>query len=100
MLISDPPTDWETAADAISGVRNQGYASPNMIGYFPRVYQRDDDGGVARAAGAAIAGLISKNDRAHGPWQCPDPQSMNLSRRFVAAAETSDDDARLLARED
>jgi phage tail sheath protein FI len=99
MLISDPSADWETAADAISGVRNQGYASPNMISYFPRVYQRDDEGGVARVAGAAIAGLISRNDRAYGPWRYPEQQSMNLNRRFVAAAETSDDDAHLLARE-
>jgi hypothetical protein len=99
ILIHDPVTGWVTPADAIKGVRSKGYASPNMLGYFPRVYQRDDEDGVARAAGAALAGLICKLDRVHGPWQDLDQQGMNLSRRFVAAANVSDNDAQLLARE-
>jgi phage tail sheath protein FI len=98
MLISDPPAEWATTEDAIKGVRTQGYASPSMIGYFPRVYQRAEVGRVARVAGAAIAGLICRNDRTNGPWQYPDQHGMQLSRRFVAATDTDDDQAQLLAR--
>lgn len=99
MLIVDPAADWLTPADAISGVRNQGYASPNLIGYFPRVYRRDEDDGEARVAGGALAGLLCKLDRRHGPWQDLDQQGMGLGRQFAAAIDIADDDARLLARE-
>lgn len=98
MLISDPPAEWQTPADAILGVRSQGYTSPNMIGYFPRVYQRDDEDGIARVAGAALAGLLCKLDQSHGPWQDLDRQGLGLSRRFVAAVDVTESDARLLAR--
>jgi hypothetical protein len=98
MLIYDPPTQWLTPTDAIAGVRNQGYASPNMIGYFPRVYQREDGDGIARVAGAALAGLMCKLDRLHGPWQELDQRGMGLSRRFVAAVDVTESDAQLLAR--
>jgi hypothetical protein len=98
MLIVDPPTDWRTPADAISGARKQGYASPNMIGYFPRVYQREDEDGVARVAGPALAGLLCKLDRLHGPWQELDQRGMDLSRRFVAAVDVSESDVPMLAR--
>ena len=99
MLISDPPAAWLSAADAIKGIREQGYASPNMIGYFPRVYQRDDEDGLARVAGAALAGLLSKLDRRHGPWQSLEQPGLNLQRRLIATADLSDDDAQALARE-
>lgn len=98
MLISDPPTDWLTAEDAIKGVRDLGYGSSNMVGYFPRVYQRDDQDGVARVAGAALAGLLCKLDRKHGPWLGLDQHGLDLNRRFRATVDVTESDAHLLAR--
>ncbi len=98
MLINDPAIEWQTAADAVKGVRDQGYASPNIISYFPRVYQRDDDDGLARVAGAALAGLICKSDRTHGPWCGLSQDSASLSRRLVATCDITDEEALRLTR--
>jgi len=98
MLIVDPAVDWASAADAIRGVRELGYASPNMVGYFPRVHRRDDDDNVARVAGGALAGLLCKLDRSKGPWQDLDQQGMGFSRKLVVAADIDETDARSLAR--
>mgnify|MGYP006173360485 CR=1 FL=1 len=44
MLIMDPPAAWQAAADAIAGIRNAGYASPNMLTYFPRLATGGSEG--------------------------------------------------------
>ena len=94
MLLIDPARDWVTAADAIKAVRRSGYASPNMIAYFPRVYLRVNDGAAAHVAGGALAGLFCKLDRTHGPWTDPDQSCMSCG-----AVDITDEDARPLARE-
>jgi len=98
MLIVDPRADWQTAADAVQGVRDLGYASPNMAGYFPRIRQQKSADEPARPAGGAIAGLLCKQDRTYGPWQSLDQQGMGLDRKWVPAVELDDDDAHLLNR--
>jgi len=98
MLVVDPVVEWVTATGAIHGVRDLGYASPNMVGYFPRVYRRDGDDSVARAAGGALAGLLCKLDRCRGPWQDLDQQGMGLDRNLIAAVDIDESDARSLAR--
>ena len=37
MLIMDPLLSWDTVETAVDGLRSAGYASPNIIGYFPRM---------------------------------------------------------------
>ncbi len=98
MLLVDPPADWQTADDAVQGVRDLGYASPNMLGYFPRVRQQRSDDELARPAGGAIAGLLCKQDRTYGPWQSLDQQGMGLDRKLAPAVELGDEDCRLLNR--
>ena len=58
MLLIDPCAQWQDAIQAVHGVRELGYASPNMIGYFPRVTVREDGDEQIRPAGSAIAGLL------------------------------------------
>ena len=99
MLLVDPASDWATPADAIKGVRDLGYASPNMLSYFPRVYRRDDADKVARAAGGSLAGLLCKLDRTHGPWHDLDQRGMGLHRQFAAVVDVLDGEARQLVRE-
>lgn len=96
MLIVDPLSDWKTAGDAVRGVRDLGYASPNMLGYYPGVRDRDDAAG--RLAGGAVSGLLCKQDRTYGPWQDLNQQGMGFHRRFVPAVEVSESDQQLLCR--
>ena len=99
MLIVDPASDWVTPARAVAGVRDQGLASPNMLSYFPRMYERDKEGSAARTVGGAIAGLLCKLDRTFGPWVDLSQQGMGIKRNLVAAYAVDAEDARMLARE-
>ncbi|MDH3350708.1 MAG: hypothetical protein OEM60_08465 [Gammaproteobacteria bacterium] len=99
MLIVDPRSDWVTPSKAVAGIRTAGLASPNMLGYFPRMYDRDDDAGAPRAVGGALAGLLCKLDRSFGPWHDLDQQGMGFKRSLFASFEVNDADAKLLARE-
>ena len=97
MLLVDPRADWTDAAAAVRGVRDLGYASPNMLGYFPRMRERGSDD-IARPAGAAIAGLLCKQDRTHGPWQTLAQPGLGLQRKLVPDIDIDDEDAKLLQR--
>ncbi len=98
MLIVDPPAAWSSAVDASRGIRDLGYASPNLLGYFPRIIEREYDDGVARPAGGVIAGLLCKQDRTYGPWQTLDQQGFGLQRHLQPACKIDDDEENLLAR--
>ena len=97
MLVIDPRAEWTNAEAAVRGVRELGYASPNMLGYFPRMRERNSDD-IARPAGGAIAGLLCKQDRTLGPWQTLDQPGLGLQRRLVPDVKIDDDDALLLQR--
>ena len=99
MLIVDPRAGFQTPEAMMREVREQGYASPNLVGYFPRLAIRKHDDTAPRAAGAAIAGLLCKLDRLHGPWQSLDQYGLGLSREFVPAVLVDDEDAQALVRE-
>ena len=98
MLIVDPRAEWSTPQTAMDGVRDLGYASPNMLGYFPRIAERRNDDATALHAGGAIAGLLCKHDRTYGPWQDLNRQGMGLHRKLVPALDIDDDDRRMLIR--
>jgi hypothetical protein len=99
MLIVDPSVDWTTPADAIVGLRNSGLGSPNAIGYFPRARMRDDEEGTPRAVGGALAGLLCRLDRRHGPLQPLDHHGLGLKRYLSPMFNATPDDCRALARE-
>lgn len=98
MLIIDPPGAWTTPAQAIAGVRKLGLASPNAIGYFPRLLVRDDDAPAGRAIGGALAGLLCKLDRTRGPWQSLDRQDTGFVRRLRVAVDLDEQDCAQLVR--
>ena len=87
MLIVDPPMDWESPEDAVSGVRLQGLASPNLVSYFPRMLQRKEDNTQARAVGGALAGLMCKLDRNHGAWNKTNQQGLGFSRNLLPSVD-------------
>ena len=98
MLIVDPPLDWNSTDDAVDGVRQRGYASPNMLTYFPRVFVRGDDDRLPRVAGGALAGLLCKLDRNFGPWHALEDESLAFARSIKPALEIDDDDEYVLSR--
>jgi hypothetical protein len=97
MLVVDPRAEWTSAEAAVRGVRELGYASPNMLGYFPRMRERNSDD-IARPAGGAIAGLLCKQDRTYGPWQTLDQPGLGLQRRLVPDVDIDEGGAQLLQR--
>ena len=97
MLVVDPRAEWATAEDAVDGTRELGYASSNMMSYFPRMLKRHSDD-IARPVGGAIAGLLCKQDRTYGPWQDLDQQGLGLQRHLVPATMIDEEDAHLLSR--
>ncbi len=98
MLIVDPLPEWNSADEAVAGVRDLGYASPNLLGYFPRIKERGSEDGITRPAGGAVAGLLCKQDRMYGPWQSLDQQGLGLQRRLSPVIDLSEDEQSLLLR--
>ena len=98
LLLVDPPGSWQSAADALSAVRELGYSSANLVSYFPRLLQRHDDAAAPRAAGGALAGLLCKLDRKFGPWQQLENSGLGFSRDLRPAVELDDDDCQQLIR--
>jgi len=99
MLIMDPPRAWTSVPKAIEGVREAGYASPNIMTYYPRVSLKNDHSAAPRVAGSAVAGLLCKLDRNLGPWEDLDQAAFGLSRELVPLVSLSADDAHLLVKE-
>jgi phage tail sheath protein FI len=99
MLIIDPRAGIEKPGSMVREVREQGYASPNMVSYFPRMALRKDSDAQPRAIGGAIAGLLCKLDRNYGPWHHLDRHGLGLSREFVPAVPVGEEDALILTRE-
>lgn len=98
MLIVDPRAEWASAEEAVHGVAELGYASPNMLGYFPRVMTRGKAGEPLRPVGGAIAGLLCKLDRTFGPWHSLNQQGTGLRRELLPAVDIDEHDSLLLNR--
>jgi phage tail sheath protein FI len=98
MLILDPPEEWSCSYDAIRGMRDAGYANPDVLSYFPRVNLRGDESGPLLPVGGAIAGLLCKLDRQHGPWEDLDQRGFALSRDLVPAIDIFSSDAHQLVK--
>lgn len=98
LFIMDPPQSWDTADNAIAGLTGSGISSQNVLAYFPRVVVAGDDDPAPRVAGAAIAGLLCKLDRQHGPWEDLDQPGLGFDRRFAPACELSIGQAQSLVR--
>ena len=99
MLIMDPPRSWKSVREAIEGVREVDYASPNTLTYYPRVYTKEDGGNLQRVAGGAIAGLLCKLDKNHGPWEDLNQRGYGLSSNLIPVDELNVDDAQMLVKE-
>ncbi|MEM8816875.1 MAG: hypothetical protein AAGE85_13700 [Pseudomonadota bacterium] len=100
MLIVDPAFEWKDPESAVAGLRRVGYASPNMLSYYPRLRDMRRSGCTAQshAAGGALAGLLCKLDASYGPWGSSDGHSLALQRHYQPVVELDEEDCSLLAR--
>jgi phage tail sheath protein FI len=98
LFIMDPPQAWNTVDNAIAGLARSDISSPNVLAYFPRVIVDGDEDSTPRVAGAAIAGLLCRLDRQHGPWEDLDQPGFGFDKRFVPECELSISQAKSLVR--
>lgn len=64
ILIVDPPSGWDTPADAMRGLRELGFRSDNAVMFYPRIVAMDRLRGRHEVFGngGAVAGLLSRID--------------------------------------
>ena len=65
MLIVDPPAAWDSAAEAVRGVKRLNFHSDNALMFFPRIAAMDRLRGRIEmfGNGGAVAGLVVANRR-------------------------------------
>jgi len=70
LLIVDPPSSWQTADDALRGMRDWNFSSENALMYFPRVLAHDKLRGhfESFAPCGAVAGTLARCDEASPVW--------------------------------
>jgi hypothetical protein len=70
LLIVDPPSGWNTADDALRGMREWNLCSENALMYFPRVLAHDKLRGhfESFAPCGAVAGMLARCDEASPVW--------------------------------
>lgn len=63
LLLVDPPSHWTTAAQAIAALREPGFASPNVVTYFPGLdgEQAGQLGSGRSLLGALAGGMVSRD---------------------------------------
>ncbi len=98
VLVADPRAEWQDPEAAVAGIREYGYASPNMVSYFPRVRDARDSQGPERAIGGALAGILSRLDANFGAWHSLDQQGLGLKRQYRPACEVDGEDQEMLER--
>ena len=98
MLIVDPDRDWTTPLDAVHGLRDSAFSSPNMLCYFPRMRLRDQPDSRQVAVGGAVAGLLAKLDQNAGCWRSGSAAGLRLKRRYVVEHAIATDSLAPLAR--
>ena len=70
LLIVDPPSSWNTAEDALRGMREWNFSDENALMYFPRVLAHDRLRGhfESFAPCGAVAGMLARGDEASPVW--------------------------------
>jgi uncharacterized protein len=75
MLIVDPPNNWNSPSDAVSGIESLGLSrAENAVIYYPRIKAPDpkeEDRYRVFAPSGVIAGIIAKTDAQRGIWKAP-----------------------------
>ena len=74
MLLVDPPSTWNTIAQAQSGVSSLGTNSANAAVFFPRVIKPDplhNNNPATFVPCGVVAGIFARTDAQRGVWKAP-----------------------------
>jgi hypothetical protein len=93
MLIVDPPSSWQTADDALAGLRDWNLPDENALMYFPRVLAHDKLRGhfESFAPCGAVAGMLARQDETSPVWIPADPDEPILRPGFRPACLVGED---------
>jgi hypothetical protein len=99
LMIWDPPWSWQSADQAILGVRRFEFANGHVMTYFSRIRPRGArmryEGGLP--ACGAIAGMLAQRDR-RGIWGAGEELDYTLRAALTPVSTLTVQDARRLAR--
>jgi hypothetical protein len=92
LLIVDPPSSWQTADDALAGLRDWHFPNENALMYFPRVLAHDKLRGhfESFAPCGAAAGMLARCDEMSPVW-LPTEQEPILRPGFRPACLVGED---------
>jgi hypothetical protein len=93
LLIVDPPCGWQTADDALSGLRDWNFPNENALMYFPRVLAHDKLRGhfESFAPCGAVAGMLARYDEGAPVWLTADREEPILRPGFRPACLVGED---------
>ncbi|HEY0799996.1 MAG TPA: hypothetical protein VGD54_04075 [Steroidobacteraceae bacterium] len=93
MLIIDPPSSWQTADDALAGLRDWNFPDENALMYFPRILAHDKLRGhfESFAPCGAVAGMLARQDEASPVWIQTDRDEPILRPGFRPACLVGED---------
>jgi uncharacterized protein len=93
LLIVDPPSSWQTADDALAGLRNWDFANENALMYFPRVLAHDKLRGhfESFAPCGAVAGMLARCDEMSPVWLATEHEEPILRPGFRPACLVGED---------
>jgi hypothetical protein len=93
LLIVDPPSRWQTADDALQGMREWEFFNENALMYFPRVLAHDKLRGHFElfAPCGAVAGMLARADENFPVWAPPRSEESLLRPGYRPACLVPDD---------
>ena len=93
LLIVDPPSKWQTADDALAGLREWNFPDENALMYFPRVLAHDKLRGQFEsfAPCGAVAGMLARSDENSPVWLPTDREEPILRPGFRPACLVGED---------
>jgi uncharacterized protein len=93
LLIVDPPCAWQTADDALHGLRDWNFPNENALMYFPRVLAHDKLRGhfESFAPCGAVAGMLARFDEGAPVWLTADREEPILRPGFRPACLVGED---------
>jgi hypothetical protein len=93
LLIVDPPSMWQTADDALSGLRDWNLSNENALMYFPRVLAHDKLRGhfESFAPCGVVAGMLARCDEASPVWLSAEREEPILRPGFRPACLVGED---------
>jgi hypothetical protein len=93
LLIVDPPSKWQTADDALAGLREWNFPDENALMYFPRVLAHDKLRGhfESFAPCGVVAGMLARLDENYPVWLPTDREEPILRPGFRPACLVGED---------